>query len=71
MYGRATLETRPATASPPPDPGPVIVGNDDGANVEILNGIGTGDQVIVRPGTTLDDGAAVVLNMVEGKSTAR
>ena len=38
---------------------PVTLGGDDGASVEILSGLGPNDQVIVRPGGSLDDGAPV------------
>lgn len=38
---------------------PVTLGADDGSSVEILTGLGPNDDVIVRPGTSLDDGAPV------------
>lgn len=38
---------------------PVTLGGDDGTSVEILSGVGPLDNVVLRPGSTLDDGASV------------
>jgi RND family efflux transporter MFP subunit len=38
---------------------PVVIGEDDGANVQIVNGIGAGDQVIQDPPDSLIDGEKV------------
>ncbi|MFO0952527.1 MAG: efflux RND transporter periplasmic adaptor subunit [Isosphaeraceae bacterium] len=38
---------------------PVTLGNDDGASVEVLTGLGPDDAVIVRPAANLDDGTPV------------
>jgi len=42
----------------------VTLGGDDGATVEILSGLDPIDEVVVRPGGALDDGAAVIVNQV-------
>jgi RND family efflux transporter MFP subunit len=38
---------------------PVVIGEDDGANVQIVTGLGTGDQVIQDPPDSLIDGEKV------------
>jgi RND family efflux transporter MFP subunit len=38
---------------------PVVIGEDDGANVQIINGLGQGDQVIQNPPDSLIDGEKV------------
>jgi RND family efflux transporter MFP subunit len=42
----------------------VTLGNDDGTSVEILSGIELRDEVVIRPGATLNDGAEVVVATV-------
>jgi RND family efflux transporter MFP subunit len=49
----------------------VTVGNDDGSSVEILSGVGPNDDVILRPGTTLDDGASVLVTAARAGDEAR
>jgi multidrug efflux pump subunit AcrA (membrane-fusion protein) len=50
----------------------VTLGDDDGASVEILSGLGPDDEVVARPGGTLDDGGAVLANRVPaGAATPR
>jgi RND family efflux transporter MFP subunit len=44
---------------------PVTLGGDDGASVEILKGLSPDDQVIVRPGGSLDDGTPVLATLLE------
>jgi HlyD family secretion protein len=50
---------------------PVTLGGDDGASVEVLSGLGPDDAVVVRPGGTLDDGAAVLENQIPAGVAAR
>lgn len=42
----------------------VITGGDNGTSIEILSGLDPSDRVIVRPGSTLDDGTPVVANLL-------
>ncbi len=41
----------------------VKVGNDDGTLVEILSGLQPDDEVVVRPGSNLDDGAQIIATL--------
>jgi RND family efflux transporter MFP subunit len=50
---------------------PVTLGGDDGSSVEVLSGLGPNDEVIVRPGSTLDDGAPVKTTVSQGGDTVR
>ena len=50
---------------------PVTLGGDDGASVEVLSGLGPKDAVIVRPGSTLDDGAPVQTTVSQGGNPVR
>jgi HlyD family secretion protein len=50
---------------------PITVGGDDGTTVEVLSGLGPGDEVVVRPGTALDDGAPVVATLLPAASAPR
>ena len=43
---------------------PVKVGNDDGTLVEILSGLRPDDEVVLRPGSILDDGAPVIATII-------
>ena len=43
----------------------VTVGNDDGSSIEVLSGVEPTDAVILRPGTTLDDGAPIQVTVVQ------
>ncbi len=38
----------------------IVLGEDDGNLVEVLEGLGPDDEVVVRPGGSLEDGAVVV-----------
>jgi RND family efflux transporter MFP subunit len=42
----------------------VTTGGDDGSSVEILSGIDPDDQVIVRPGNSLEDGTPVAATLI-------
>ena len=48
---------------------PVRVGNDDGRLVEILSGLRPDDEVVVRPGSNLDDGAPVIATIIPSNHT--
>jgi len=50
---------------------PVTLGSDDGVAVEVLSGLGPNDAVVIRPGTTLDDGTAVVATEVAAGSVVQ
>jgi HlyD family secretion protein len=50
---------------------PVTLGGDDGAFVEVLSGLGPNDEVIVRPGSTLDDGATVQTTVNQAGNAVR
>jgi HlyD family secretion protein len=50
---------------------PVTLGGDDGSSVEVLSGLGPNDEVIVRPGSTLDDGAPVKTTVSQGGEAVR
>jgi RND family efflux transporter MFP subunit len=39
---------------------PIVLGEDDGNLVEVLEGLGSDDEVVVRPGGSLEDGAVAV-----------
>ena len=47
----------------------VRVGNDDGTLVEILSGLRPDDEVVVRPGSNLDDGTPVVATLTPSHHT--
>ena len=50
---------------------PVTLGGDDGASVEVLSGLGPNDEVIVRPGGTLNDGASVQATVIQTGNSVR
>jgi RND family efflux transporter MFP subunit len=50
---------------------PVTLGGDDGVSVEVLSGVGPDDRVVVRPGGTLEDGAAVHAKLVAPKDVTQ
>jgi multidrug efflux pump subunit AcrA (membrane-fusion protein) len=50
---------------------PVTLGGDDGASVEILSGLGPDDEIVVRPGSNLDDGARVEVPATAATSAVR
>jgi HlyD family secretion protein len=45
----------------------VSLGEDNGLRVEILKGLSAGDQVVLHPGNSLEDGAAVTATLVKDK----
>jgi RND family efflux transporter MFP subunit len=50
---------------------PIIIGQDDGATVQIVNGINAGDEIIQDPPDSLIDGERVtVVQASQGKSTS-
>jgi HlyD family secretion protein len=49
----------------------VTLGGDDGRSVEVLTGLQAGDQVIVRPGNGLDDGASVAATLLPAVDNTR
>ncbi len=49
----------------------MTLGDDDGSSVEVLSGVGPNDEVMFRPGRTLDDGAAVLVAAARAEDEAR
>ncbi len=39
---------------------PITIGDDDGSSVEVISGLNPADEVVIRPGSSLDDGAPVI-----------
>jgi HlyD family secretion protein len=51
---------------------PVTIGNDDGSDIEVISGLNPADEVVNRPGSSLDDGSTVIATVMPSRgSTSR